>query len=264
MTSFEYHGILASTTYHFSPVDSKSYWVLEWKLRHIFQCKGTFEINALQGNDKTKAKYNFRFTNAHCKCLFPLQCMIHVTNIISIVKNPLWSWFETVQCDWTWHHKWHWYWMSLFVNIYTSWTRARSDVKIKQQRWTPFLRILSRHGQMTLEVKGDDTHFQYQLRPKMHIYCTFGDSNSNSLQVIARTNQISSNSESKCRKWPWRPRSMISIFSISWECHRMHVCANVVIPTQICDESSCRQGKVHGRMDRRRQRQYPSAWTNMV
>ena len=33
--------------------------------------------------------------------------------------------------------------------------------------------------------------------------------------------------------------------------------ANLVIPAQICDELLWRQGKVYGRTDRRRQRQFP-------
>ena len=58
---------------------------------------------------------------------------------------------------------------------------------------------------------------------KMHIWCKFGDSSSNPLQVITQTSQISKNSMSKWPKWPWRWRSTNSIFNTSWEYSRMHV-----------------------------------------
>ena len=58
---------------------------------------------------------------------------------------------------------------------------------------------------------------------------------------------------------------MTSIFNTSREYARMHVCANFVTLALICDELSCRQGKVYGqtdgqtdgRTDRWRQRQFP-------
>ena len=59
--------------------------------------------------------------------------------------------------------------------------------------------------------------------PKMHIWCKFGDSSSNTLQVIARTSQIFQNSKSKWTKWPWRLRTMIPIFNTSSANLRMHV-----------------------------------------
>ena len=52
--------------------------------------------------------------------------------------------------------------------------------------------------------------------PKMHIWCRYGDYNSNPLHVIARTS----------RKWlilPSRSKSMTPIFNTSWEYHRTHV-----------------------------------------
>ena len=71
-----------------------------------------------------------------------------------------------------------------------------------------FPRILSQNAKMTLKVKVNDPHFQYQLSVP---WCMFG--------------------------------------------------ANLVIPAQICDELSCGQGNVYGRMDRQtgrhKQRQYP-------
>ena len=59
--------------------------------------------------------------------------------------------------------------------------------------------------------------------PRMHVWCKFGDSSPNLWQVIALTNQISKNSESKWPKWTWRPNSMTSIFNTSREYPRMHV-----------------------------------------
>ena len=83
----------------------------------------------------------------------------------------------------------------------------------------------------------------------MHIWWQFGDFSSNLLQVMARTNQISRNSESKLQKWLWKSRSMI-LFSIPVE--SIPVCIfglNVVIPAQICDDSSCGQCQVYWQTD---------------
>ena len=57
----------------------------------------------------------------------------------------------------------------------------------------------------------------------MHIWCKFGDSSSNLLQVITETSQISKNSKSKWPKWSGRPKLMTSIFNTSREYPRMHV-----------------------------------------
>ena len=51
---------------------------------------------------------------------------------------------------------------------------------------------------------------------RMHIWCGFGDCSSNPLHVIAQTNRISYNSQSKWSKWPWRSVS-ITLFSIPAE-----------------------------------------------
>ena len=43
-------------------------------------------------------------------------------------------------------------------------------------------------GQTTLKVKVNDLHFQYQPREShMHIWCKFGGSSPNPLQVITQT-----------------------------------------------------------------------------
>ena len=39
-----------------------------------------------------------------------------------------------------------------------------AQISIREWRWMPFPRILSRNGQMTLKVKVSDPYFQYQLR----------------------------------------------------------------------------------------------------
>ena len=57
----------------------------------------------------------------------------------------------------------------------------------------------------------------------MHIWCQFSDSSSNLLPIIAWTSQISQNSKTKWPIWPWRSRSMTSIFNTSWEYPMMHV-----------------------------------------
>ena len=59
--------------------------------------------------------------------------------------------------------------------------------------------------------------------PRLHVWCKFGDSSSNLWRVIAWTSQISWNSKSKWPNWPWRSRSMTSIFNTSWEYLRMHI-----------------------------------------
>ena len=56
----------------------------------------------------------------------------------------------------------------------------------------------------------------------MHVWCKFGVSSPNLWWVIARTTQISQNSESKWPKWPWRSRWITSIFHTSQEYPRMH------------------------------------------
>ena len=62
-------------------------------------------------------------------------------------------------------------------------------------------------------------------------------------------------------KWSRTSRSMTPIFNTSWEIPKMHILCNLVIPVQVCDELSCRQGKVYRRMDaqmdRHRQWLYP-------
>ena len=96
------------------------------------------------------------------------------------------------------------------------------------------------------------------------------------------TSQISQNSDVKWPKWPWRSRSMAPICNTSQVFPRLHlVCkfgdsspylwqlfcrqskfpiilskwpwcllvAILVIPAHICDELSCRQGKVYRQMD---------------
>ena len=57
----------------------------------------------------------------------------------------------------------------------------------------------------------------------MHIWCKFGDSSSNPLQVVARTSQISSKSKSKWPKWPWRSRPMTSISKACQKYPMIHV-----------------------------------------
>ena len=53
-------------------------------------------------------------------------------------------------------------------------------------------RFLSQNGQMALKVKVNDLHFNTSWKnTKMHIWCKFGDSSSNSLKVKAWINQIS-------------------------------------------------------------------------
>ena len=59
--------------------------------------------------------------------------------------------------------------------------------------------------------------------PRMHVWCKFGDSSRNLWRVIARTSRISWNSKSTWPKWPWRSRSMFSIFNTTWEYPRTHV-----------------------------------------
>ena len=95
--------------------------------------------------------------------------------------------------------------------------------------------------------------------PRIHVWCKFGDSSPNLWQVIMWTSRISQNSESK---WPWRSRSINPIFNTSREYPMRHFWCNLVIPAQICDESSCRQVKftavqTDGWADRHRQQQHP-------
>ena len=59
--------------------------------------------------------------------------------------------------------------------------------------------------------------------PTMHAWCQFGDPSPNLWWVIARRSRISYNSKSKWPKWPWRSRSMTSIFNTSRVYPRMHV-----------------------------------------
>ena len=78
--------------------------------------------------------------------------------------------------------------------------------------------FLSRNdGQMTSIFNTNWEH------PRMHVYCKFGDSSPNLWWVITQTSHISHNSESKWPKWPWRSRSMTSIFNTKQVYPRMHV-----------------------------------------
>ena len=66
-----------------------------------------------------------------------------------------------------------------------------------------------------------NTNLEY---PRRHVWCKFSDSSPTLRQVIAQTSQISYNSESKWPKWPWRSRSMTSIFITNLEYPMMHLC----------------------------------------
>ena len=77
-----------------------------------------------------------------------------------------------------------------------------------------------------------NTHWE---NSKMHIWCKFSDYSSNPLQVITETNPISKYSKSKWPTWPWRSRSMTSIFNTNRENPRMHVWC------KFGDELSCGQ-----------------------
>ena len=55
-----------------------------------------------------------------------------------------------------------------------------------------FVEYWVKMAKMTLKVKVNDPHFQYQLKvPKMHVWCKIGDSSPNLWQVIAWTSPIS-------------------------------------------------------------------------
>ena len=125
-----------------------------------------------------------------------------------------------------------------------------------------FLEFWVKIAKMTLKVRMNDLHFQYQYG--MHVWCKFGDSSPNLWWVIVRTSQISWNSESKWPKRHWRSRSMTFIFNTSREYHMMHVWCKfgdpssnmwrVIVRTRASLRTDRRMG---GQMDRRRQRQYP-------
>ena len=75
--------------------------------------------------------------------------------------------------------------------------------------------FLSRNdGQMTLKVKFNYSHFQYQLRESQDAY----------LVIPAQIHyKKKKKKKSKWPKWCWRSRSMTSIFNTSGEYPRMHV-----------------------------------------
>ena len=85
-------------------------------------------------------------------------------------------------------------------------------------------RFVSWNDPMASKVKVNASYFNTRCEnPNMHICCKFGDSNSNSLQVIARTSRNSWNSATKWPQWPCKSRSMTSIFNTNREYPRMHV-----------------------------------------
>ena len=85
----------------------------------------------------------------------------------------------------------------------------------------PFLEVLSWNSKMTLKVRlMTPILYTSQENPMMHIWCKFGDSSSNPLEIIMWTNQISYNSEPE---WPCRWNSMTPIFNLRWQYPTMHV-----------------------------------------
>ena len=107
-------------------------------------------------------------------------------------------------------------------------------ISVQEVRWMPFFSRMAKWPWRSRSMPPIiNTNWE---NPKMHIWCKFGDSSSNPLQVIARTSQISYNSKSKWPKWRWRSRSMAAIFNPSREYHRMHVWSNLVILFQSHDE----------------------------
>ena len=98
--------------------------------------------------------------------------------------------------------------------------------------------------------------------PNMHNWSKFGDFNSNPLQVIMGVKpNFLENSKSKWPKWPWRSKSMTSIFNISWEYPRMYVWCKFGDPSSNLWPVTCVWTRsslwTDGRADRHRQWQYP-------
>ena len=92
---------------------------------------------------------------------------------------------------------------------------------------------------------------------RVHVWCQFGDSRPNLWQVIARTSWTSYNYESKWPKWHWRS----DLYS---QCQlRVTHAAHLVMPAQICDELTCRQGKVYRQADRKTNRRMDRCHTHM-
>ena len=130
-------------------------------------------------------------------------------------------------------------------------------------RKTKFLRILSQKSQN--DLKGQSQWPLFSIPAKSIPECMFGAN----LVILAQIYDellcgqagfpriLSQNGQNDLEGQGQWPLFAIPAKSISWYMFG----ANLVIPAQICDELSCRQGKVYRQTDRptdrRRQRQYP-------
>ena len=81
-------------------------------------------------------------------------------------------------------------------------------------------------AKMTLKVKVNDLYFQYQQRVTQNVCLVqiwWFQPTSIIWRVITGTSRSFLSSESKWPKWPWRSRSMTSMFNTSREYPRVHV-----------------------------------------
>ena len=122
-----------------------------------------------------------------------------------------------------------------------------------------FLEYWVKMAKMTLKVKVNYLHFRYQPRvsqdaclvPNLVILAQIYDELTRRQAVFTRI--LSQNCQNDLEGQGHWPLFSKPTESIPWYMFG----ANLVIPTQIYDELSCGQGKVYGRLDRRRQWQYP-------
>ena len=102
-------------------------------------------------------------------------------------------------------------------------------------------RIVSWNGQMTLKVKVNASHFQYQLRESQDAYLVILAHNHQKLSrgQVEIPRILSQNGQNDLEGQSQWPLFSIPTESIPW----CMFGANLVIPAQICDELSCGQSK---------------------
>ena len=143
--------------------------------------------------------------------------------------------------------KWPWRPRSMPPIFNNSCENPKMHIWCKFSSWNPLKVIMAK---MTLTIKVNDLHFQYQLSiPE----CMFGAN----LVILAQLydellcgqaefpRTLSQNGQNDLEgqgQWP-----LFSIPTESIPCCMFG--ANLVIPAQICEELSCRQSKVYGQTD---------------
>ena len=166
--------------------------------------------------------------------------------------------------------KWPWRSRSMTSIFNTSWAYPRMRVWCKYGDFNPnldelshrqdeFPRILCQNGQNDLEGQGQWPPFSipaesipgFMFGATLVILAQIYDELSR--WQIKFPKILNKNGQNDLEAQDLRPLFSIPTESIPWWMFG----ANLVIPGQIRDELSCRQGKVYGRTDRRRQRQYP-------